>query len=289
MNNRHLKPEIWDQSASKVEWGLSSRSQAYTILRWKGFQSFLETALIISQRSYLLILSPLGMGIPHMNFEVTHCDIVIYKKNIFDHSGGQNIFSSIFDLCSSWLIAPPVLGISYVLRMIKCVCAVLCSVAQLGPTFCDPIDGSPPGSPIPGILQARTLEWAAISFSNARKWKVKVKLLSRVKLFLTPGTVAHQAPLSMGFFRQEYWSGLPLPSLGDLLHPGIKPGSPALQAVSLPSKSSRKPQSVFSYINEMSSGTSKDEGWWPGESIRVDTFTAPLMPPPSNLCEGDRA
>ena len=137
---------------------------------------------------------------------------MIYKKNIFDHSGGQNIFSSIFDLCSSWLIAPPVLGISYVFRMIKCVCAVLCSVAQLGPTFCDPIDGSPPGSAILGIFQARTLEWAAISFSNARKWKAKVKLLSRVQLFVTPGTVAHQAPLSVGFFRQEYWSGLPLPS-----------------------------------------------------------------------------
>ena len=66
-------------------------------------------------------------------------------------------------------------------------------------TLCDPIDGSPPGSPVPGILQARTLEWVAISFSNARKWKVKVKSLSRVWLLATPWTVAHQAPLSMGF------------------------------------------------------------------------------------------
>ena len=83
---------------------------------------------------------------------------------------------------------------------------------QLCPTLCDPIDGSPPGSPIPGILQARTLEWVAISFSNAWKWKVKVKSLSRVWLFTTPSTAAYRAPLSMGFSRQEYWSGVPLPS-----------------------------------------------------------------------------
>ena len=79
-------------------------------------------------------------------------------------------------------------------------------------TLCDPIDGSPPGSPIPGILQARTLEWVAISLSNAWKWKVKVKSLSGVRLFVTPRTAAHQAPPSMGFSRQEYWSGVPLPS-----------------------------------------------------------------------------
>ena len=83
---------------------------------------------------------------------------------------------------------------------------------QSCPTLCDPIDGSPPGSPIPGILKARTPEWAAISFSNAWKWKVKVKSLSHVRLFATPWTAAHQAPPSMGFSRQEYWSGLPLPS-----------------------------------------------------------------------------
>ena len=83
---------------------------------------------------------------------------------------------------------------------------------QLCPTLCDPIDGSPPGSTIPGILQARTLEWVAISFSNAWKWKVKVKSLSRVRLLVTPWTAAHQAPPSMGFSRQEYWSGVPLPS-----------------------------------------------------------------------------
>ena len=79
-------------------------------------------------------------------------------------------------------------------------------------TLCDPKDSSPRGSPIPGILQARTLEWVAISFSNAWKWKVKVKSLSRVRLLATPWTAAYQAPPSMGFSRQEYWSGVPLPS-----------------------------------------------------------------------------
>ena len=83
---------------------------------------------------------------------------------------------------------------------------------QLCPTLCDPIDSSPSGSAVPGILQARTLGWVAISFSNAWKWKVKVKLLSHVWLLATPWTAAYQAPPSMGFARQEYWSGVPLPS-----------------------------------------------------------------------------
>ena len=83
---------------------------------------------------------------------------------------------------------------------------------QSRPTLCDPRDGSPPGSPAPGILQARTLEWVAISSSNAGKWKVKVKSLSRVRLLATPWTTAYQALSSMGFSRQEYWSGVPLPS-----------------------------------------------------------------------------
>ena len=79
-------------------------------------------------------------------------------------------------------------------------------------TLCNPIDSSPPGSPVPGILQARKLEWVAISFSNAWKWKVKGKSLSHVWLLATPWTAAYQAPLSIGFSRQEHWSGVPLPS-----------------------------------------------------------------------------
>ena len=75
---------------------------------------------------------------------------------------------------------------------------------QSCPSWCSP------GSPVPGILQARTLEWAAISFSNAWKWKWKVKSLSHVRLVVTPWTAAYQAPPSMGFSRQECWSGVPL-------------------------------------------------------------------------------
>ena len=92
-------------------------------------------------------------------------------------------------------------------------------------TLCDPTDGSPPGSPVPGILQARTLEWVSISFSNAGKRKMKGKSLSRVRLSVTPWTVAYQAPPSMGFSKQEYWSGVPLPSpeeISSLSHSVVK-------------------------------------------------------------------
>ena len=101
-------------------------------------------------------------------------------------------------------------------KQLKCHYAAAAAAAakslQSCPTLWDPKDGSPPGSPVPGILQARTLEWVAISFYKAWQWKVKVKSLSRVRLLGTPGTAAHQAPRSMGFARQECWSGLPLPS-----------------------------------------------------------------------------
>ena len=103
-----------------------------------------------------------------------------------------------------------------------CIHAAAAKSLQLCPTLWDPIDGSPPGFPIPGILQARTLERVAISFSNAWKWKVKMKSLSCVQLLATPWTAAHQVPRSMGFSRQECWSGVPLPSPRDLPYPGIK-------------------------------------------------------------------
>ena len=92
-------------------------------------------------------------------------------------------------------------------------------------TLCDPRDGSPPG--VPGILQARTLEWDAISFSDAWKWKVKVKSLSCVRLLATPWTAAYQAPPCMGFSRQEYWSGVPLRNATVCKFPkGIDPDQP---------------------------------------------------------------
>ena len=114
--------------------------------------------------------------------------------------------------------------------------AMLCYAKSLQscPTLCNPIDGSPPGSAFSGILQARILEWVAISFSNAWKWKAKVKFLSCVRLLATPWTAAYQAPLSMGFAKQEYWSGVPLPSLLLSLGPqflcvlGFRAGNPSV-------------------------------------------------------------
>ena len=94
-----------------------------------------------------------------------------------------------------------------------CIATATAKSLQSCPTLCNPIDSSPLGSSVPGILQARTLEWVAISFSNAWKWKVKVKSLSHVRLLATPWTVAYQAPPSMGFSRQEYWSGVPFRSI----------------------------------------------------------------------------
>ena len=103
--------------------------------------------------------------------------------------------------------------VSWLAKIYKLNAAAAAKSPQSCLTLCDPIVGSPLGSSVPGILQARILEWVAISFCNAWKWKVKVNLLSLAELLATPWTAAYQAPLSMGFSRQEYWSGVPLPSL----------------------------------------------------------------------------
>ena len=121
-------------------------------------------------------------------------------------------YGKLFMICmshNSFTTAPPYLSSP---NYLQCWTAAAAKSLQSCSTPCDPIDGSPPDSPVPGILQARTLEWVAISFSNAWKWKVKVKPLSCVQLLETPLTAAHQAPPSMGFSRQESWSGVPLPS-----------------------------------------------------------------------------
>ena len=138
------------------------------------------------------------------------------------------------------------------------------AVVQSRPPLWDPMGYSLPGSSVHGIFQARILEWVAIFSSKGSswpkdpthvscvsciadwfftteppkagvKWK-KVKSLRHVRFFVTPWTVTCQAPLSMGFSKQEYWSGLPFPPPGDLPNPGIEPGSPALQADALPSE-----------------------------------------------------
>ena len=127
-----------------------------------------------------------------------NCDIVILNYLCLDCSPLYHLLSSI---CKDMITAT----------------AAAAKSLQSCPTLCDPIDGSPPGSPVPGIFQARTLGWVAISLANAWKWKVKVKSLSHVWLLATPWTVAYQAPPSMGFSRQKYWSGVPLPSLKDMI------------------------------------------------------------------------
>ena len=109
------------------------------------------------------------------------------------------------------LVFQCLVGIQYI-RICFATAAAAAKSLQSCPTLCDPVNGSPPGSAVPRILQARTLEWVAISFSNVWKWKVKVKSLSHIRLLATPWTAAHQAPPCMGFSRQEYWSGVPLPS-----------------------------------------------------------------------------
>ena len=137
--------------------------------------------------------------------------------------------------------------------------AAAAKLLQLFLTLCDPIDGRPRGSPVPGILQARTLEWVAISFSNAGKWKVKVKSLSLVQLLATPWTAAHQAPPSIGFSRQEYWSGVPLPSpqlpeftqthvhrVGDAIQPSYPLSSP-----SPPAPKPSQHRSLFQWVNSL--------------------------------------
>ena len=134
---------------------------------------------------------------------------VVWSLSLILESSPSSLFLIFLPLCSFFYFL-----------CFMCVCAVLSSSAataaakslQSCPTLCDPIDSSPSGSTVLGILQARTLEWVAISFSNAWKWKVKGKLLSPVWLSATPWTAAHQASPSMGLSRQEYWCGVPLPS-----------------------------------------------------------------------------
>ena len=158
-----------------------------------------------------------------LNLGLLHCRQMLY---CLSYQGSPNVSLSYLSL--PFLISQPTV-LTYLNRLDKerdnhsinshyyyNAAATAAKSPQSCLTLCDPIDGSPPGSPIPGILQARTLEWVAISFSSVWKWKAKVKLLSHVRLLATPWTAAYQAPLPMGFSRQEYWSRLPLPCVTHL-------------------------------------------------------------------------
>ena len=138
-----------------------------------------------------------------LNQGLLHCRQILYQLN---HQGSPRILE--------WIDYPFSSGYSWPRNQTRVsrITAAAAKSLQSCQTLCDPIDSSPPGSPVPGILQARTLEWVAISFSNAWKSKVKMKSLSRVWPSATPWTAAYQAPPSIGFSRQEYWSGVPLPS-----------------------------------------------------------------------------
>ena len=136
-------------------------------------------------------------------------EVAHFKSN----HGGQGLLEPVNESADQDLLNPNFIDVFCWPRCVPPRCVMLLLLSRFSRVrLCDPIDGSPPGSPIPRILQARTLEWVAISFSNAWKWKMKEKSLSRVRLLATPWTAAHQAPPSMGFSRQEYWSGVPLPS-----------------------------------------------------------------------------
>ena len=133
-------------------------------------------------------------------------------KRMFIYSTSRCWAPAIDTVLSSVILVPPLRGEQKTSAFPAITAAAAAKSIQSCPTLCDPIDGSPTGYPVPGILQARTLELVAISFSNAWKWKVKVKSLSHIQLSATPWTAAYQAPPSMGFSRQEYWSRVPLPS-----------------------------------------------------------------------------
>ena len=133
------------------------------------------------------------------------------KSRFFFYRYVENIFLPYWIYLSGFSSIPNSLR-QFLITNRYAAAAAADKLLQSCPTLCDPIDGSPPGSSVPGSLQTRILEWVAMSFSNAWKWKVKVKSLSHVWLFTTPWTAAYQAPPSMGFSRQEFWSGLPFPS-----------------------------------------------------------------------------
>ena len=156
-----------------------------SLRKWKG-------KLQLGEKIFVKHISDKGL-VSKSNLEL----LQLNDKNNSVLRNGKDLYRYFTERCPTWLVI---------------AAAAAAALLQSCPTLCDPIDRSPPGSPVPGILQARTLEWVAISFSNAWKWKVKMKSLSRVGLFATPWTAAYQAPPPMGFSRQEYWSGVPLPS-----------------------------------------------------------------------------
>ena len=170
-------------------------------------------------------------------------------------------------------------------QMLSCCCCC-CWVTSVMSDSCDPIHGSPPGCPVPGILQARALEWVAISFSNEWKWKVKVKSLSHVRPSVTPWTAAFQAPQSMGFSRQEYWNGVPLPSPAIMLISSLKwftdsPPSSRLSPNSLTQFRNSLPFDICQHHQPqpLLLHSSQTEQLWVLKPSQVDLLPTLFMPP----------
>ena len=165
--------------------------------------------MVLSPRLYFSFNSPPSVFCPDCQASPAWSRVM--QKAVPGSCNSTNVHSDRF----SWQILfrlqrRAILGSEHVTEDITAAAAA--KLLQSCPTLCDPTDSSSPGSPVPGILQARTLEWVVISLSNAWNWKLKVKPLSHARLLATPWTAAYQAPQPMGFSRQEYWSGVPSPS-----------------------------------------------------------------------------
>ena len=196
-----LKAEYWNMTVFLFHYSTSSVAPCYTPLctvdgsLTQPFSFWLQ----IPKKTTLLPTLSLGKKINFFSSQAWNT--IVNSDPVNSDSGNRVVLKYLERTVGLWEK-----------RTSRGVAAAAAKSLQSCPTLCDPRHGSPPGSPCPWALQARTLEWVAISFSNAWKWKVKGKSLSHVQLLATPWTAAHQAPPSMGFSRQEYWSRVPLPS-----------------------------------------------------------------------------
>ena len=194
-------------------WGLKESHMTEQLSIAHGWSSHNLTHLAASFFFFSVKLATILLPMIFLKYKSNHVITVFIKKGLSIIPGHFLLFSQDISKTKRLRKSNTVTTSAYYhFAAAAAAAAAAAKSLQSCPTLCDPIDGSPPGSAVPGILQARTLEWVAICFSNAWKWKVKVKSLSRVRPSATPWTAAFQALLSMGFARQEYWSGVPLPS-----------------------------------------------------------------------------
>ena len=173
------------------------------------FKSFMISGLTLKYLIHFVVIIVYGVRYGS-NFTLLHVAIQLSQHHLLTLKGVlflHGVFlASLLKISWSYMLGY-VSGLCILFHWSTCLFLCYAKSLQSCPTLCDPRDGSTPGFPVSGILQARTLEWVVISFSSAWKWKEKVKSLSRVWLLATPWTAAHQAPPSMGFSRQVYWSG----------------------------------------------------------------------------------